>query len=86
MDSQSAEMHKEVKQITNRRDEVQEKGVYYIHFPLYEIEFTYRDKVHEALVDGFERPHRPREGAVSAEFRAKTLTAMGAFGGVGAAL
>ncbi len=86
MDSQSAEMHKEVRQITNRRDDIQEKGVYYIHFPLYEIEFEYRGKIHNALIDGSNGRIVHVKVPVSAEFRAKTLTAMGAFGGVGAVL
>jgi hypothetical protein len=86
IDSQSMEMHKEVKQITNRRDDIQQKGVYYIHFPLYEIEFEYRGKIHDALVDGSNGRIVHVKVPVSAEFRAKTLTAMGAFGAVGVVL
>lgn len=86
IDSQSAEMHKEVDTISSRRDDIQEKGVYYIHFPLYEIEFEYRGKIHDALVDGSNGRIVHVKVPVSAEFRAKTLTAMGAFGGVGAVL
>ncbi len=84
--SQSMEMHKEVKQITNRRDDLQQKGVYYIHFPLYEIEFVYRDKVHDVLIDGSNGRIIHLKIPKSVEFQAKTLTAMGAFAGVGALL
>ncbi len=86
LDSQSAEMHKEVDTITNRRDDVQEKGVYYIHFPLYEIEFEYRGKIHDALVDGSNGRVIHVKVPVSVEFRAKTLTSMGIFAAIGAVL
>jgi len=86
LDSQSAEMHKEIVQITNRTDNIQEKGVFYIHFPLYEIKFEYRGKIHDALVDGSNGRIIHVKVPVSLEFRAKTITAMGAFGSVGVLL
>ncbi len=85
-DSLSAEVHKEVKQITNQRNDIKEKGVYYIHYPLYEIGFEYRGKPHDALIDGSNGRVVHVKVPVSAEFRAKSLTAMGVFGAVGAVL
>jgi len=83
IDSQTAEMHKEVKQITSRRDDVNEKGLYYIHFPLYEIQFEYRGKIHDALIDGSNGRIVHVKVPVSAEFRVKTLTSMSLFGIIG---
>ncbi|OLS12541.1 MAG: hypothetical protein RBG13Loki_3852 [Promethearchaeota archaeon CR_4] len=86
MGSQTAEMHKEVVQITRRTDDIQEKGVYYIHFPLYEIKFEYRGKLHDALVDGSNGRIVYVKVPVSVEFRAKSIAAIGGFGGIGALL
>ncbi len=86
LDRQSAEMHKEVKQISNRNDDIVEKGVFYIQFPVYEMEFTYNGKPYDALIDGSNGRIIHVKVPVSSEFRAKTLSAMGAFLAVGLVL
>jgi hypothetical protein len=86
LDRQAREMHKEVKQIQSRNDNIQEKGVYYIHFPIYQIGFIYNGKPHDALVDGSNGRIVYVKVPISKEFRAKTMTGGLAFLGVGLAL
>ncbi|NMC05008.1 MAG: hypothetical protein GYA24_07350 [Candidatus Lokiarchaeota archaeon] len=86
LDRQAREMHKEVKQIQSRSDDVQEKGVYYIHFPVYQINFIYNGKPHDALVDGSSGRIVYVKAPISKEFRAKTMGAGGAFLGGGLVL
>ncbi|MFX0100107.1 MAG: hypothetical protein ACFFCS_11045 [Candidatus Hodarchaeota archaeon] len=75
MDRQTAEMHKEVKKITQRSDNIQQRGLYYIHFPLYEYLFNYNGKEHDALIDGSSGRVVHVKVPVSKEFRAKTMMA-----------
>ncbi|MHA1684378.1 MAG: hypothetical protein ACTSUE_25805 [Promethearchaeota archaeon] len=84
LNRQTKEMHKEVMEITSRNDDIKQKGLYYIHFPVYEVEFTYNGKAHDALIDGSSGRIIHVKVPVSKEFRAKTLGAAGAFGAIGA--
>ncbi|MBD3187501.1 hypothetical protein GF325_11770 [Candidatus Bathyarchaeota archaeon] len=83
LNKQTNEMHKEVKKITSRNDDIQQKGLFYIHFPIYEISFNYNGKPHDALVDGSSGRIVHVKVPVSKEFRVKTLSASAAFGVVG---
>lgn len=76
---QTAEMHKEVKKITNRNDNITEKDVFYLHFPLYEMGFVYNGKTFTALIDGSNGRIVNVDVPISKEFRAKTLGAAGGF-------
>ncbi len=86
LDRQAREMHKEVKQITSRNDDIKEKGVYYIHFPVYQMNFVYNGKPHDALIDGSTGRIIHVKVPISKEFRAKTITSGSAFLVVGLAL
>jgi hypothetical protein len=52
LNRQMGEMRKEVIQITDRHDELDERDLFYIQFPVYEIEFTYNKKKYQAFIDG----------------------------------
>ncbi|MBN2156915.1 MAG: hypothetical protein JW776_12805 [Candidatus Lokiarchaeota archaeon] len=52
MNRQMSEMRKEVHTITDRDDRVEERDVFYIQFPVYEIDFTYNKKKYQAFIDG----------------------------------
>ncbi|MHA1793798.1 MAG: hypothetical protein ACTSVI_14235 [Promethearchaeota archaeon] len=80
-DRQTAEMHKEVKKITSRNDDIKLRGLFYIHFPVYEVEFTYKGKPHNALIDGSNGRIIHVKVPVSVEFRLKTLLSGFAFVG-----
>jgi len=86
LDRQAREMHKEVKQIQTRNDDIKEKGVYYIHFPMYQISFIYNGKPHDALVDGSSGRIVFVKAPISKEFKAKTTMGGLAFLGIGLAL
>lgn len=75
MNRQTAEIRKEVKKITQRNDDIKQKGLYYIHFPLYEYKFNYNGKEHDALIDGSSGRVVHVKVPVSKEFRTKTLLA-----------
>jgi hypothetical protein len=79
LNRQAQEMHKEVTTIQSRNDNITEKGVFYIHFPVYNIEFTYNNKKHDALIDGSSGRIINVKVPVSTEFRAKTISAGFAF-------
>jgi len=49
---QMNEMRKEVHTITNREDDLEEGDIFYIQFPVYEIEFHYNAKKYQAFIDG----------------------------------
>nr|MDO8115153.1 hypothetical protein [Candidatus Sigynarchaeota archaeon] len=84
LDRQASEMHKEVTQITGRNDDIQQKGVFYIHFPVYNVEFTYNNKPHTAIIDGSTGRIIHVKVPVSTAFRAKTIGACAGFAAVGA--
>ena len=86
MNRQTAEMRKEVKKITQRSDNIQQRGLFYIHFPLYKILFNYNGKEHDALIDGSSGRIVHVKVPVSKEFRAKTLMAAGLHWASGALL
>lgn len=86
IDRQTREMHKEVKQIQSRNDSIQEKGVYYIHFPVYQIGFIYNGKQHDALIDGSSGRIINVKVPMSTEFKAKATGGGLAAIGIGAAL
>ena len=75
LNRQAGEMHKEVVNIIQRNDDVQENGVYYIHFPVYEIKFTYKKKQYEAFVDGSTGRIINIDVPLSTTFRALTIAA-----------
>ena len=52
LNRQMLEMKKEVIQVTERHDDMDERDIYYIQFPVYEIEFTYNNKKFQAFIDG----------------------------------
>lgn len=84
LNRQESEMHKEVTQITGRNDDIKEKGVFYIHFPVYNVEFTYNNKPHTAIIDGSTGRIIYVKVPVSTAFRVKTIGACAAFAAVGA--
>ncbi|MBN2153016.1 MAG: hypothetical protein JW839_16305 [Candidatus Lokiarchaeota archaeon] len=84
LDRQTREMHKEVKQIQSRTDDVQEKGVYYIHFPVYQIGFVYNGKPHDALIDGSSGRIVHVKVPISTEFKMKAT--VGGLASIGAGL
>ncbi len=49
---QLAEMRKEVHTVTSRDDDMEEGEIFYIQFPVYEIEFHYNKKKYQAFIDG----------------------------------
>ena len=49
---QMNEMRKEVHTIKNREDDLEEGDIFYIQFPVYEIEFHYNNKKYQAFIDG----------------------------------
>jgi hypothetical protein len=51
LNRQSSEMHKEVKTISNRQDNVTERGLFYIHFPVYEITYFFNNYPYNAMID-----------------------------------
>jgi hypothetical protein len=84
LDRQSGEMRKEVVQITNRTDNVEHKATFYIHFPVWEIKFTYEKKEFDAYIDGSNGRIIQIKVPTSAKFHAVTLGA-GAAHAVGGA-
>lgn len=54
LNRQMGEMRKEVIQITDRRDDIEERDIYYIQFPVWEIEFSLPKikKTYQAFIDG----------------------------------
>lgn len=51
LNRQSSEMHKEVKSISNRQDNITERGLFYIHFPVYEITYFFNNYPYNAMID-----------------------------------
>ena len=49
---QMNEMRKKLHSITNREDDLEEGDIFYIQFPVYEIEFHYNKKKYQAYIDG----------------------------------
>ncbi len=49
---QLSEMRKEVHTVTDRQDDLEEGDIFYINFPVYEIEFHYNQKKYQAFIDG----------------------------------
>ncbi len=86
LNRQAGEMRKEVVQITSRNDNVEEQDVFYIHFPVYEFEFTYNDKKYEAFIDGSSGRVIHIDVPISTKFRLTTILAGAAHAIIGAGL
>lgn len=71
---QTNEMHKEVVHIKQRGDDMDERGVFYIHFPVYEMKFTYGNKEYEAFIDGSTGRVIHIDVPISTKFRLITLS------------
>ncbi|MFB0561356.1 MAG: zinc ribbon domain-containing protein [Candidatus Lokiarchaeia archaeon] len=74
LEFQEKEIHKEVKTINTRNDNIDERAVFYIHFPVYEIKYTYKGKDYKALIDGSNGRIIHVETPITTGFRAKTIT------------
>ncbi|MBD3351390.1 MAG: hypothetical protein GF364_07875 [Candidatus Lokiarchaeota archaeon] len=83
---QNSEIYKEVTQITSRNDNIEERGVYYIHFPVYEFKFTYGKKQYEAFIDGSNGRIIHIDVPISTRFRVITLSVGGAHAAAGTGL
>ncbi|MEM2135101.1 MAG: hypothetical protein QXG44_09655 [Candidatus Jordarchaeaceae archaeon] len=74
LDLQEKEIRKEVKIIQSRNDDIREKALFYIHFPVYEVAYTYKGKGHKALIDGSNGRIIHVETPITRSFRLTTIT------------
>ncbi len=81
---QEKEIHKEVKTISTRTDKLEERAVFYIHFPVYELRYKYKGRDYQALIDGSNGRIIHVEIPITTGFRAKTITAGAAHVAIGA--
>lgn len=84
--SQEKEIRKEVKIIQSRNDNIKEGALYYIHLPVYEIQYSYKRKKYKALIDGSNGRIIHVETPITRGFRAKTLSLGAAHAAVGTLL
>ncbi|WXG42311.1 MAG: hypothetical protein WED07_16355 [Candidatus Freyarchaeum deiterrae] len=84
--SQEREIRKEVKIIESRNDNIKEEALYYIHLPIYEIQYTYKRKDYKALIDGSNGRIINAQTPITRSFRAETLTLGAAHVAAGALL
>nr|MDO8081364.1 hypothetical protein [Candidatus Freyarchaeota archaeon] len=74
LNSQEKEIRKEVIIMHSRKDNIKEEALYYIHLPIYEIQYTYKRKNHKALIDGSNGRIIHVETPITRGFRAKTIS------------
>jgi hypothetical protein len=72
-DRQTREIRKEVHTITDRNDDIQERDMFYIHFPVYQIRFKYGKKDYQALIDGSSGRIIHTAVPLAASYRLKTI-------------
>jgi predicted RNA-binding Zn-ribbon protein involved in translation (DUF1610 family) len=86
LDSQEREIRKEVKIIKSRKDKIKVEALYYIHLPIYEIQYTYKRKGYKALIDGSNGRIINAQTPIIRGFPAKTITLGAAHMAAGAIL
>jgi hypothetical protein len=73
INKQTSEIRKEVPNITARNDKIEERAIYYIHFPVYQIKFKYRNKDYQALIDGSSGRIIHTAVPLAVQYRMKTI-------------